>query len=101
MHARLGRLHILNSFSLNWIKANFFLWTNPDLFTVIFEANMEHLAENDSRGALISATCVLNIKWHDFTIEVAYRSPKSGIPNIIRIYLNLIVATKTIHVREH
>lgn len=51
-------------------------------------------------GQLISSFSILKYKRDDSVTKVANRSPKIDLFYIVRVHLNLIIATKTIHEGE-
>lgn len=50
---------------------------------------------------MISGACILEAKRHDCIMEVAYGSSKSSLVDVIRIHLDLVVATEFAYEGKH
>lgn len=96
---RLHFLHLENTF----LKSSICWLTTLDftiMSTTCFKAKMQHIVKNDSHCALISGRYVFKTKQHIYIEKIAIGVRKILL-SVVRIYFDLVIATKTIHKSKH
>lgn len=57
--------------------------------------------KNSCHGSLIGGACVLTAERHERVVEVAHRCTEGSLVNVTKVHLNLVIATRSVHKREH